>query len=213
MLRKIGAPVVTFVTLQSDILDRHVEHSVDNKMWDEIVDRNVKKYTKKGIHSVNEFKTRFKGYTRDYTHDDIVRVHEIMLKQKNTATSSIRWNAEEIEKKLLLGEEIKPSESEFLDIVNESMSKCVQNNKSAGSLAFIPGEKMIEICFEIASHTGIPLALQKFFRPGGYEKYSEMLDKHKKVQTWPSHVDIWNVDKFPQYDKNVLFGAKYILNL
>jgi len=81
------------------------------------------------------------------------------------------------------------------------------------TLPFIRGEDMIEICFIEANRRNTPLILQKFFRPDGYDKYSDMLKQYPKVSTDISSFDIWKIEEFPEYEKNFIFALKYIKNI
>lgn len=215
-LKYANLPLVEFRKVATLLKRKYVKKTVNKQFWQEItVDLKSKRFRCEQT-AVNEIINRFKGYTRRPKYKEFIQTLKNLSKKRSRSCRKVLFNRSLLYLYLIGDAEIyKTLHQEILDILVDNyhslqLALDVNTKDCINTLPFIRGEDMLEICFKIAHETNTQLVLQKFFRPGGYEKYAEMLKKYPKLHTNKSSFDIWKVDEFPEYEMNFVFALKYI---
>jgi len=209
LLDKYNLPTFEYLYIDSMVIKNYLHEGVKLSHWNRNYEKKAIKRERIIIHTKNEFKKRFQGYNKAPDLGDFEKIYDIFAKQKNRSTRQSNLNTTEILKLVKDNdlETIKNDHLELSNIIASTYSKSIVRKDY--DIPFISGKDMIELCFSQASNLSTSVVLQRFFRPGGYEKYAEMIKKYPNVQALKPSVDIWDISKFPEYDTNLFLGLNY----
>lgn len=205
-------PEVEFQNIESGLVSPCIKKSINFSLWQQQSKFMFLKRLRREQQAQAEIKKRLKSYNRPIKFNEFLRVVEILKSKKNRAISKIRNLSLELcysfilYKRGYLESELQGIFNNFEDIYS-AVRFSVESNTSG--LPFITGEDMIELCFIIALKTNRTLILQKLMRPN-YNKYKEMFAKYPFVTTDKSSCVVWDIDSFPEFDLNFIFGLKYL---
>lgn len=207
-------PEVEFQNIESGLVYPYIKKSINFSFWQQQSKFMFLKRLRREKQAQAEIKKRLKSYNRPIKFNEFLRVVEILKSKKNRAISKISNISPELcygfilYKRGYLESELQGIFNNFEDIYSAVRFSIESNNSG---LPFITGEDMIELCFMIALKTSRTLVLQKLMRPN-YNKYKEMFVKYNFVTTDKSSCVVWDINSFPEFDLNLIFGLKYLKN-
>jgi len=133
-------------------------------------------------------------------------------RRKESIFKNLSISIEEIKKRYNAknSEEFKIPYEDSISMSLLAYKKSICKQKKKECFPYIDGRNMIVSMFEIAKEDQRGLVLQEFIRDIDYSIYFDLIKNFPDLDISISSCKTWDREKFPEFDKNLVLGLKYL---
>jgi hypothetical protein len=103
----------------------------------------------------------------------------------------------------------QPSLSDILEVAIKAYKRSITKS-CCERMVYMNGKEMVRAIFKVASKKNIAVIIQEFERDDAYEVYKQNIVDFPKLTILSPVCRTWDVEKFPEFDKNALVALKYL---